>query len=138
MMTSLSAWLLTFCGVSLVGIGGFFIAARPPLLPEDARFIGSTPQEISGAVPGLGNWLRHVFWVLGGYIATTGIFVLYVANTGLRSSSDGALAVLAIAGLASLGWMIVVNFMLRSAFKWALLSLGLVWAVGLVLAAAAR
>lgn len=119
-MVSLSAWLLTFCGIGLVGIGGFFIAGRPPLLPEDARFISSTPEEISGAVPGLGNWLRHVFWVLGGYVATTGVFVLYVANTDLRSSSDGAITVLAITGMTSLGWMTVVNFLLRSDFKWAL------------------
>lgn len=137
-MVSLSAWLLTFCGIGLVGIGGFFIAGRPPLLPEDARFISSTPEEISGAVPGLGNWLRHVFWVLGGYVATTGVFVLYVANTDLRSSSDGAITVLAITGMTSLGWMTVVNFLLRSDFKWALLALDLVWALGLVLAAAAR
>ena len=136
-MTSLSAWLLTFCGISLVGIGGFFIAARPPLLPEDARFIGSTTKDISGAVPGLTSWLRHVFWVLGGYVATTGFFVLYVANTDLRSGSDGAIAVLAITGITSLGWMTVVNFLLRSDFKWALLSLDLVWVLGLVLAVAA-
>lgn len=136
-MASLSAWVLTFCGIVLVGIGGFFIARRPALLPEDDRFIGLTTEEISGAVPGLANWLRHVFWVLGGYIATTGVFVLYVANTDLRSGSGGAIAVLAVAGMSSIGWMTVVNFLLRSDFKWALLALDLVWAVGLVLAVAA-
>lgn len=136
-MASLSAWVLTFCGIVLVGIGGFFIARRPALLPEDARFIGLTTEEISGAVPGLPNWLRHVFWVLGGYIATTGVLVLYVANTDLRSGSGAAVVVLAIAGMSSLGWMTVVNFLLRSDFKWALLALDLVWAVGLFLAVAA-
>jgi hypothetical protein len=137
-MTSIAAWLLTVCGISLVGIGGFFVMGRPPLLPEDARFMNSTTQEISGAVPRLGSWLRHVFWVLGGYIATTGLLVLYVANTGLRSGSAGALAAIAVAGVTSLGWMSVVNFLIRSDFRWALLSLDLVWALGLLLAVAAR
>jgi hypothetical protein len=75
-MTSIAAWLLTVCGVGLVGIGGFFVVARPPLLPEEARFMRSTSEEISGAIPGLNSWLRRVSWVLGGYIATTGVRVL--------------------------------------------------------------
>lgn len=137
-MTSIAAWLLTLCGISLVGIGGFFILARPALLPEDARFMSSTTQEILHAVPGLGRWLRRVFWVMGGYVVTTGFLVLYVANTGLRSDSGGALAILALSGLASIGWMTTVNFLIRSDFKWALLCLDLVWALGLLLAATAR
>lgn len=132
-MTTIAAWLLTFCGISLVGIGGFFILARPPLLPEDARFMGSTTEEILASLPRLSSWLRHVFWVLGGYIATTGVLVLYVANTGIRSGNIGALAVLAVSGLTSLGWMSAVNFLIRSDFRWALLSLDLVWAIGLLL-----
>lgn len=137
-MTSFAAWLLSVCGIGLVGIGGFFVVARPPLLPEDARFMGSTTEEISGAIPGLDSWLRRVFWVLGGYVAMTGLLVLYVANTGLRSGSAGALAVLAISGVMSLGWMTAVNFLLRSDFRWALLCLDLVWALGLLLAVVAR
>jgi len=137
-MTSIAAWVLTVCGLGLVGIGVFFAAARPPLLPEDARFMGSTTEEISGAVPGLDSWLRRVFWVLGGFAATSGLLVLYVANTGLRSGSAGALAVLAMAGVMSLGWMTVVNFLLESDFRWALLGFAVVWALGLLLAAATR
>lgn len=64
-MTSLAAWLLTACGVALILIGGFFVALRPPLLPEDARFMGAPADAILGAIPGLGTWLRRVFWVLG-------------------------------------------------------------------------
>ena len=137
-MTSIDAWLLSACGTTLVGIGGFFVLARPPLLPEDARFMGATIEQISGAVPRLGTWLRHVFWVLGGYIATTGLMVVYVANTGLRSGSLGALALLAIAGVTSIGWMSVVNFMIRSDFRWALICLDLVWALGILIGLATR
>ena len=137
-MISVAAWLLTACGTALVGIGGFFVVARPPLLPEDARYLRTTRDQISGAVPRSDLWLRHVFWVMGGYIATTGLMVVYVASTGLRSGSVGVLAVLAIAGVTSIGWMSVVNFMIRSDFRWALVCLDLVWALGLSLGLAAR
>lgn len=137
-MTSVATWLLTACGVALVIVGGFFLVARPPLLPEDARFMGSTAERIAEAVPALTTWLRRVFWVLGGYVATTGFLVVYVASTGVRSGDAGALAVLAVAGLTSLGWMTVVNFMIRSAFRWALLVLAGVWVLGLLIAVAAR
>jgi len=129
---------MTACGFALVLIGGFFLAARPPLLPEDAHFMGSTIEDIVKAVPTLTTWLRRVFWVLGGYIATTGVLVVYVASTGVRTGNAGALAVLALAGVTSLGWMSAVNFMIRSDFKWALLALDGLWITGLLMAAAAR
>jgi len=65
-VVSLAAWILMACGVALILIGLFFLAARPPLLPEDARFMGSTVEHIVDAVPALSTWLRRVFWVLGG------------------------------------------------------------------------
>lgn len=135
---SAAAWLLTIVGVALVAIGGFFLAARAPLLPEDARFMGATTEQITDAVPALAAWLRRVFWVMGGYIATTGILVVYVAITGLATGDGSALAVLTVAGVTSLGWMSVVNFMIRSDFRWALLVLDGVWGLGLLLAATAR
>lgn len=137
-MVSVAAWLLTACGVALVLIGAFFVAARPPLLPEDARFMGFTAEHIANAVPSLTAWLRRVFWVLGGYVATTGILVAYVSNIGVRTGSAGALVVIAVAGVTSAGWMSAVNFMIRSDFRWALLGLDGVWLLGVLLAAAAR
>lgn len=136
-MLSLAAWILTGCGVALVLIGVFFLAARPPLLTEDARFMGSTVDHIVDALPGLGAWLRRVFWVLGGYIATTGVLVVYIANTGVRTGSAGALAVLAVAAVTAIGWMTAVNFMIRSDFRWALLGLVGLWVLGLLVALAA-
>jgi len=46
---------------ALVLIGSFFLTVRPPLLPEDARFMGSTAEQVVDAVPGLTRWLRRVF-----------------------------------------------------------------------------
>lgn len=51
-----------------MGIGIYFIFLRPPLLPEDARYMDTTLAEIQAAAPGLVRWLQKVFWVLGGYI----------------------------------------------------------------------
>lgn len=45
--------------------------------------MGSTVDHILQAVPALSMWLRRVFWVLGGYVATTGVLVMYIANTGV-------------------------------------------------------
>lgn len=137
-MISVAAWLLTACGVALVLIGGFFVAVRPPLLPEDARFMGSTAVQIADSVPALTTWLRRVFWVLGGYVGATGALVAYVASTGVRNGSPGALVVIAAAGAMSVGWMSAVNFMIRSDFRWALLGLDGVWVLGVLLAAAAH
>jgi hypothetical protein len=134
---SLAAWILTGCGVALVLIGVFFLAARPPLLPEDARFMGSTVEHIRDAVPDLSMWLRRVFWVLGGYIATTGLLVVFIANAGVRTGSTVAIAAVAVAGVTSIGWMSAVNFMIRSDFRWALLGLDGLWVLGLFLAATA-
>jgi len=135
-MISLAAWVLTVCGAALVAIGAYFIVARPPLLPEDVRFMGSTVGHIVDAVPALSTWLRRVFWVLGGYITTTGILVVYVSETGVRSGNTGAVALVAVAGLTSIGWMSVVNFMIRSDFRWLFLGLDGLWVLGLVLAVA--
>ncbi|MEJ7704400.1 MAG: hypothetical protein WKF47_12345 [Geodermatophilaceae bacterium] len=100
--------------------------------------MGSTAQQILDAIPELSTWLRRVFWVLGGYVATTGVLVVYVANTGVRSGSAGALAVVGLAGVTSVGWMTAVNFMIDSDFRWALLGLDGLWVFGLVLAVTAR
>jgi len=38
-------------GAVLVGIGGFFLFARPALLPEDLRYLNRPDTEIDAAVP---------------------------------------------------------------------------------------
>lgn len=93
-----------------------------------------TAENITAAVPALSRWLRRVFSVLGGFISTTGVLVIYVANTGVRSGNFGAVVILAVAGLASLGWMTVVNFIIRSAFRWGLVALDGFWFISLVIA----
>lgn len=134
----LSSGLLVVCGVILVGIGLYFVLWRPPLLPEDVRFIGSSLTDIEGAMPGLSTWLQKVFWVLGGYVISAGLFTVYIGGTLLRSERRGALPLLALTGLSSIGWMTGVNWLIDSDFKWPLLGVVLLWGAGLALRGAGR
>ena len=47
---------------------------------------------------------------MGGYLFTTGLLTVYIALTALRARATGAMDIVAVAGLASIGWMVVVNF----------------------------
>jgi hypothetical protein len=124
---------LALGGLSLLGIGGYFLLLRPPLLPEDARYMGTTLPALQAAVPGLLRWLQKVFWVMGGYMVATGLLTLHVAFSSFRSRQPGAFPVVALAGLCSIGWMTAVNFLLDSDFKWLLLVLTLPWIAALLL-----
>jgi len=128
-----SSTFLVSQGVILMGLGLYFFFIRPPLLPEDPRYIGTTLAEIQATLPGLLIWLRRVFWVMGGFMFTGGLLTTYIAVTAFQQLARGARSVIALAGLTSIGWMVVVNFMIDSDFKWLLLAFSLPWVVALVL-----
>ena len=69
--------VLSLAGIILAGMGLYFIFIRPPLLPEDLRYMGSTLQNVNDNIPGLSNWLQKVFWVMGGYIFTIGLLTIF-------------------------------------------------------------
>ena len=129
-----SSAFLVFSGIILMGLGLYFIFIRPPMLPEDPRYMGTTLAEIQSTMPGLLIWLRRVFWVMGGYIFTTGLLTVYIAVTVFQQLARGARFVVALAGLTSIGWMAIVNFMIDSDFKWLLFAFNLPWIVALVIA----
>ena len=128
-----SSSVLALGGIMLMGLGLYFIFIRPPLLPEDPRYMGTTLAEIQATLPGLLIWLRRVFWVMGGFMFTTGLLTTYIAATAFQQLARGARFVVALAGLTSIGWMVVVNFMINSDFKWLLLAFNLPWIAALVL-----
>jgi hypothetical protein len=121
-----SSILLAVLGMILVGVGGYFILARPALLPEDLRFLGMSQGEVATVVPRLTTWLSHVFRVLGGFIVATGI--LMAALSVCCKSSLATTAAVAVAGAFSVGLMTTVNFSIESDFRGALLALALAWA----------
>ena len=80
-----SASCLTLGGLLLTGMGLYFIFLRPPLLPEDLQYMNTTLSVIQNNTPDLSAWLQKVFWVMGGYIFTTGLLTMYVAQTSFRT-----------------------------------------------------
>lgn len=128
----ISSILLILFGASLLAVGAYFVALRPPLLPEDLRYMGASQAQFEAIAPRLTVWLTQVFRVLGGYISATGILTIALAATSYRSHDRGVGAAAAAAGLASIGLMASVNFAINSDFKWALLSLAILWACSLL------
>lgn len=56
-----------------------------------------------------------------------------LAATSFRTHHWGVGIGALIGGAASIGWMAVVNFVINSDFKWALLGMALLWACSLAL-----
>ncbi|WP_292071346.1 hypothetical protein [Brevundimonas sp. UBA7534] len=135
-LRSLAAGALAVGGLILIGMGLWFVFLRPALLPEDARYMGSTVAQIQDILRRLAPWLRRVFGVLGGYMLATGLLTVHVAMTTFRSARPGATMVAAVSGLVSIGGMAVTNFAIDSDFKWLLLAFTLPWVAALALSRA--
>ena len=132
-MHRISVWSFCVLGVYQIGLGAYFVAVRPALLPEDIRLIGApTP-------PGLEPWLDLVFTVMGGQMAAVGVLIVAFASRILCQSSRRRIDVLllGLAGLLSAGLMSGVNFALGSDFKWLLVVPVALWVAAIALAAAA-
>jgi hypothetical protein len=128
---SASSMLLAVSGILLIGVGCYFLFLRPVLLPEDIRYMHLTPAELQSVGPRLASWLTHVFRVMGGYVTATGVLALTLAVTAFRQRHPWAVAGAIAAGVASIGWMAAVNFMINSDFKWVLLGFALTWAASI-------
>lgn len=129
--TPYSASILTFGGIILIGLGLYFMFLRPPLLPEDPRYMGTSLSHIQAQLPGLLAWLPRVFAVMGGFMVSTGILTCFIALTGFRQRIRGSAAAAALSGLSSIGLMVVVNFIIHSDFKWLLLAFSTPWLASL-------
>ena len=128
-----SASSLTLGGFLLAGMGMYFIFLRPPLLPEDLQYMNTTLSVVQNNIFNLSTWLQKVFWVMGGYIFTTGLLSMYVAQTSFRTRTRGAFIIVAIAGITSIGSMTIVNFILQSDFRFVLLVFTIPFLLALIL-----
>ena len=133
-----SKWIFFGCGIWLLGLGGYFMLVRPPLLPEDLRYIGSSATQVEALLPHVVPWLRNVFTVMGGFIAGCGVLVVFVSLRLVPQCVPGTGIALGVTGLLTVATMSWVNFALASDFKWLLLVPTLVWLVGLVAYASGR
>ena len=66
-------------------------------------------------------------------MVTTGLLTLYVGCTSFRTKSRGVAGLVTLAGLASIGWMAIVNFIIDSDYKWLILAFALPWPIALAL-----
>ena len=128
-----SSSILALGGFLLAIMGIYFVFIRPSLLPEDLRYMKTTLSVIHDSAPGLSVWLQKVFYVLGGFIFTTGVLTIFIALTSFRKRLPGTSIIVAFAGITSIGLMTVVNFMIGSDFRWVLLIFTLPWIIALVL-----
>lgn len=128
-----SAILLALSGASLALVGVYFLLLRPPLLPEDVRYIGLADNDLASVRPALELWLSQVFLVMGGYILATGVLTVTLAATAYCGHSRIAFVGAVVGGAASIGLMAYVNFAISSDFRWFLFGLALIWASSLVM-----
>ena len=128
---TLSAILLAAAGTSFTLMGLYFLLLRPPLLPEDIRFMSLSDTQLASVQPRLEAWLSHVFQVMGGYMLATGVLTITLAATAYRTHYRAAGIGALIGGAASIGLMAALNFAIDSDFKWVLLGMALVWALSL-------
>ena len=105
--------LLLAIGVLTIGTAIYFLAIRPPMLPEDAHFTGVAVDEIS---PQMADWLSVVFQTWGGFMAGFGILILGVAGYLMTLRPSYLRWGAAIAVLVAFGRFLVSNIILRSDF----------------------
>lgn len=125
-----ASWLMSACGIWLIALGVYFMFVRPPLLPEDARFMGGTVAQIHAVVPGLTKWLTRVFTVMGGFITSAGVLTVFVARVAMPLRLRYTSWTIALAGVVSVALMAATNFAIHSDFRWILLIPFLIWLVG--------
>lgn len=127
-----STWMLNACGVWLVGLGFYFIALRPPLLPEDLRVMGTTLAQMRTAVPGLESWLHKVFTVMGGFMASAGVLTMLVATVAMPRRLKRTAVTIAFSGAFGVALMSAINFALHSDFRWLLFVPAVAWLASLL------
>ncbi len=109
----LAGGLLLALGVLTLGTAIYFLAMRPPMLPEDARFTGVA---VDGLSPGMADWLSIVFHTWGGFMAGFGILILGVAGYLLTLRPGYLRWGAAVAVAVAFGRFLASNIILGSDF----------------------
>ena len=98
-----------------VALGVYMAVVRPPLLPEDVRFLGVAPSSLP---PSLLRWLSIVFATWGAFITAFGV-VLFGVASALRTARTNVLRwATALALMIVFGRFLWSNLVLRSDFLW--------------------
>ena len=127
-MHKIALSLLAGCGLFQVGLGMYFIALRPTMLPEDEKFTGLSLEALTRISPAVPVWLDRVFMVLGGHAVAAGLLVMLTSILlWNRTVSLTVAAFIIAAGSASAVLMSAMNFAIHSDFRWLLLLPAVVW-----------
>ncbi len=102
-------------GVITIGTGGYFMVARPPLLPEDARFTGLS---VATAPPALLQWLSIVFRTWGGFVVGLGFCLVGLATYAFTRRDAWLKRGTALGVLIAFVSFLVSNLQLHSDFLW--------------------
>ena len=134
---TLPVGLLGAWGFYQILAGFYFIFIRPSFLPEDFQASAVTLEAIRRVAPGIETWLQWVFAVLGGQMAATGVVVMGGAAKIAKDGRVERIEVITylLAGFLSVVMMSVVNFTLRSDFRWLLVAPVVLWLSAAVLLA---
>ena len=120
--------LSVLLGLLTMATGVYFALLRPPMLPEDIRRTGLSPELLPAA---FSQWLSIVFRTWGGFMIGFGVLL---ASSGmfLSKGNRGWLrAGIATAAVVAFGSFLVSNVQLRSDFLW---YIGLLFATAVSLA----
>jgi hypothetical protein len=127
-----AASLIGAWAVYQLGLGAYFAFLRPPLLPEDYRFLGAALGEGRSASLAA-SWLRLVFIVMAGQMAAVGVLVGLTATRMARRGADRMdVVAVTLGGALSVAVMSAVNFALLSDFRWWLVVPVVIWSAGLL------
>jgi hypothetical protein len=105
--------LLLALGLLTLGTAIYFLAIRPPMLPEDTRFTGLAADAVS---PRMADWLSIVFHTWGGFMAGFGILILGVAGYLMTLRPAFIRWGAAVAVVVAFGRFLASNIALRSDF----------------------
>jgi hypothetical protein len=109
-----AAVLITF-GLLTMGTGFYFLAFRPPLLPEDLRFAGV---ELADVPAGLLSWLSLVFRTLGGFVVGLGLCILGYGAAARADRPEWSKVGAGLGLLLAFGGFLATNIQIHSDFLW--------------------
>lgn len=107
--------LVLALGVLTLATAIYFLALRPPLLPEDIRHTGVDVDTLS---PAFLDWLGIVFRTWGGFIAGFGALLTGIGVFMLTGRARWLYWATAAGIVVAFGRFFVSNAILRSDFLW--------------------
>lgn len=113
------AWVpIVVIGLVAVAMGLAFVLLRPSviLLPEDERYTGLTPEQLTTFNPQLFSWIGMVFRSWGAFGIGLGLMIAGVGAFSYRRGQAWAERLLFATGACTFGIFLTVNVLLRSDF----------------------